>query len=73
MQMPVGNLTSQSLLKGLSRVVSENLAIGECVIRGAAHGGQVSLAFGRVKWSTDQLAVGEVNAITAHSALESLT
>jgi len=62
---------TQHLDKGLPYPVGNTLAVSPGVIGGAGHRGQIILAFRRLYRRTNQLAVGNVDAITVSCLAES--
>jgi hypothetical protein len=48
----------------------QHLAIGKSEVGRASHGMEVLLAFGRVKRSADQLAIGQLNAVIMYRLLK---
>ncbi len=71
-EMMVFQFPGQHLFERTSDMVGQHLAVGKCIIGGGLHGGVVVSAFRAAQWRTDQLAIGQIDAVFAHGFLEEI-
>ena len=69
-QVKIPHLAGERFLKSETYLMCQHLAIGKSEVGRASHGMEVLLAFGRVKRSADQLAIGQLNAVIMYRLLK---